>query len=571
MVSDKTKARVKYWAAKLECPVDEERDYENTYWCNRDLIPIPKERRTWTWQGYAGYWIINGINTTAWTAGSSLLSLGLSVGQAMGVVVGASLFAALISVITGWPGSHQYLGFTVLSRSSWGMRGGFWPVLNRIMTASIWMGIQLYWGGQAVKIILGSIIGHPFVHMRNTLPESAHVDTASLISFFVFLIFFLPTLMVPPERLQKPFLLAFAMITCTMFGMLIWALCAAHGAGTLISSGPTQRGSVLGWNTLYGLQSLVGGYGSGCLGQSDWTRYSRYPNAALFGQAVTAPIAISVTAVCGLLITSASASIYGTVYWNPFELLLAIQQHSLSPGARAGTFFAALGFTASQFALCIVLNSVSAGMDMAALMPKYINIRRGAYILTLISVAICPWQYVTQATVFITVLSGWSVFLSPMTGILCSDYFLVRKREYHVGDLYLGVNKRGAYWYTLGFNWRGFVAWVMALWPMLPGFAREVKGTSDGNGWDRLYQMSYFFGFITAGLLYWTFHTLFPVERQTGSSPFTLEAHIKRTRIGEDKTTILDGQPVDVFEGIDETCIKQPTKTEASVVDSIQR
>jgi nucleobase:cation symporter-1, NCS1 family len=103
-------------------------------------------------------------------------------------------------------------------------------------------------------------------------------------------------------------------------------------------------------------------------------------------------------------------------------------------------------------------------------MPKYINIRRGAYILTLISICICPWQYVTRATVFITVLSGWSVFLSPMTGILCSDYFLVRKREYHIGDLYLGVDTAGAYWYTAGFNWRGFVAWAMALWPMLRKF-----------------------------------------------------------------------------------------------------
>ncbi|KPI41863.1 Uracil permease [Cyphellophora attinorum] len=568
MVSEEFKAKARRWATKLECPVDEDRDYENTYWCNRDLIPIPRERRTWTWQGYAGYWIINGINTTAWTAGSSLLALGLSVGQAMGVIVGASLFAAVISVIAGWPGSHQYLGFTILSRAQWGMRGGFWPVLNRIMTTIIWMGIQLYWGGQAVKIILGAIIGHPFVHMKNTLPESANVDTASLISFFVFVIVFLPTLMVPPEKLQKPFLVAFGMIAGTMFGMLIWALCAAHGAGTLVSTGPTKHGSALSWGTLYGLQSLVGGYGSGCLGQADWTRYSKYPNAALFGQAVTAPIAISITALCGLLITSATAKIYGEVYWNPFELLLAIQDHSLSPGARAGTFFAALGFAASQFALCIVLNSVSAGMDMAALMPKYINIRRGAYILTLISICICPWQYVTRATVFITVLSGWSVFLSPMTGILCSDYFLVRKREYHIGDLYLGVDTAGAYWYTAGFNWRGFVAWAMALWPMLPGFVRNVKGISDGAGWDRLYQMSYFFGFLTAGLLYWAFHTIFPAEKQTGSSPFTLKAHHQRVQIGDEKLGVIDGQPVEAFEALPGTGHKQLAKAESTSVDS---
>lgn len=40
--------------------MDENANYTNTLWCNRDLIPIPSERRTWTWQGYAGYWIIAG-------------------------------------------------------------------------------------------------------------------------------------------------------------------------------------------------------------------------------------------------------------------------------------------------------------------------------------------------------------------------------------------------------------------------------------------------------------------------------------------------------------------------------
>lgn len=92
------------------------------------------------------------INTTAWTTGSTLLSLGLSAPQAIGCMVGVALISALIAVLAGWPGSHLYLGFTVLCRASWGMRGGFLPVLNRIMTACVWMGIQAYWGGQGQSI-----------------------------------------------------------------------------------------------------------------------------------------------------------------------------------------------------------------------------------------------------------------------------------------------------------------------------------------------------------------------------------------------------------------------------------
>ncbi|CAG8983072.1 hypothetical protein HYALB_00006100 [Hymenoscyphus albidus] len=510
MVSQRTKERISYWANKLECPVDEHANYENTMqWCNRDLILIPEDRRTWTWQGFAGYWIITGANNSAWTAGSTLLALGLSVGQAMGVVVGSSWIISLIGVVAGWMGSNDYLGFTVMSRASWGMLGGFWPVLNRIVTACIRMGVQTYWGGQAVKIILGAVIGPKFAYMKNTLPLSANVDTCSLISFFIFLALLAPLLLIRPEKLQLPLKIAFVMITCNIFGMLIWSVRTAHGAGELLSAPSTESGSVLSWN----IDSEVAGQLVNLTGPASW-----------FGQGVTCPLTIIITALCGVIITSATNEIYGEYFWNPFELLLHIQKVSLTPAARAGTFFAGLAFLASQMALCIVLNAISTGMDMAALCPRWINIRRGFYILTVIAVAICPWNFVNSVTTFINVLSGWSIFLSGMTGILIFDYFLVRRRELHVGDLCKSGND-STYWYTMGFNWRAVVAWGMGVWPLLPGFIRRIRVTADGSGWDHIYDLSYFFGFSMSGLIHWFLHAVFPMKKQRGSSPFEMDLH----------------------------------------------
>lgn len=110
------------------------------------------------------------INTTAWTAGSTLLSLGLSAPQAIGCMVGVALISALVAVLAGWPGSHLYLGFTVLCRASWGMRGGFWPVLNRIVTACVWMGIQAYWGGQG-QSSSSCILGDYFEQIADISPQ----------------------------------------------------------------------------------------------------------------------------------------------------------------------------------------------------------------------------------------------------------------------------------------------------------------------------------------------------------------------------------------------------------------
>jgi hypothetical protein len=49
---------------------------------------------------------------------------------------------------------------------------------------------------------------------------------------------------------------------------LIWSLSAANGVGDLISQASTTQGSTLRWNSLYGLQSFMSAYVSGCLGQS---------------------------------------------------------------------------------------------------------------------------------------------------------------------------------------------------------------------------------------------------------------------------------------------------------------
>ena len=60
MQSEKAERKTRAWLTALECPVDKDADYENTFWCNRDLIPIPRDRRTWTWQDFSGYWVIAG-------------------------------------------------------------------------------------------------------------------------------------------------------------------------------------------------------------------------------------------------------------------------------------------------------------------------------------------------------------------------------------------------------------------------------------------------------------------------------------------------------------------------------
>lgn len=130
------------------------------------------------------------------------------------------------------------------------------------------MGIQTYWGGQAVKIILGGLIGPKFVNWKNTLPPDANVDTSSLVCFFIFLVIFCPFYLLPPEKLQVPLKIAFIMIVCNIFGLLIWAIRTAGGPGAFVNQPSTVHGSTLSWKALYGVQAILGLWSGGIVGQS---------------------------------------------------------------------------------------------------------------------------------------------------------------------------------------------------------------------------------------------------------------------------------------------------------------
>lgn len=102
----------------------------------------------------------------------------------------------------------------------------------------------------------------------------------------------------------------------------------------------------------HNILAILGAWGAGTLGQSDWTRYANRKFAPTLSQLIAAPITISVTAIIGIIVTSAAKDVLGEIIWNPIYLLADLQEeyHS-SPRSRAGVFFASLGLVSSQLAV----------------------------------------------------------------------------------------------------------------------------------------------------------------------------------------------------------------------------
>ena len=60
---------------------------------------------------------------------------------------------------------------------------------------------------------------------------------------------------------------------------------------------------------------------------------------------------------------------------------------------------------------------------------------------------------------------------------------------------------------------------------MLPGFARQVRGTSSYSGWDNIFRINVFVGLGIAFTVHVVLHAIFPAPGGRGSSPFGERRH----------------------------------------------
>jgi NCS1 family nucleobase:cation symporter-1 len=368
----------------------------------------------------------------------------------------------------------------------------------------------MYFGGQTFVLILNAL-SPSFLHMENTLPVSAGITTPGLIGFILFIILYFPIIyFVPAWKVQKLLEVQVVVATVTLLGIMGWAVHANGGSpGDLVSPSIKLTKAEAGFRIIQGITSVAGTYTGGTDRVSDWTRYGRRRHASTPAIASLA-ITVILTALVGIISTSALAERYGMLEWNPLVMLQWIQLNYYTPACRAGTFFAGLGLLSVTVFVNYTQNCVSSGMDVAMLVPRYVTQRRGAIIFSILGVLANPWRFLTQASTFITVLSSFGVFMAPAAAILVVDFWVVRRTKWNIPELY---TPGGIYWFTGGVNWRAMLAYSIGMWPALPGFISEVSGPGVipvHIVWKRFYQVSFFFGFVTSAVLFWGFNRLAP-------------------------------------------------------------
>ncbi|KEQ60253.1 uncharacterized protein M437DRAFT_77345 [Aureobasidium melanogenum CBS 110374] len=488
---------------------------------NADFDPIPPSKRTWTWKAYVAYWMADAWAVSNWEVASSMIAGGLSWRMAIGACVLGNFVMGLVITMNGRIGAHLHTPFPIIARVSFGYYFSYFVVVSRCILAIIWLGVQTVTGGQCMVVLL-TAIWPSFAHIPNHIAADQGITTAGMCGFVLYFLLQLPFLCIPYTKVQYFFGLKSIIapiIFLAVFGSTLHKAGGTISHSPIITEGPTVKGSVLVWAFFSNLNSVLGNYATLGLNIADFARYAN-KRSAQNCQAFVIPFIFTIVGLLGIFTAAASVVAYpeevakeGGPLWNPV-VIVGLWSASGSHAGRAASAFGAIGLIIVTLGINISANSISAANDLVSFFPKYINIRRGQILAAIIGAWACvPWKILASAQKFLSFLGGYTIFLGPMTAIIMTDYYIVRRGNVSVPEMY---KFDGIYRYSPKFasNWRAVLALVIGFLPPLPGFADSIDqgNLSVSLGGQHLFAIGYMYSFVAAGLCYWALMRFAPEQ-----------------------------------------------------------
>lgn len=496
---------VKEVIKKLETDHDEGLTASQMFLQNFDLQPVEPARRKWGFWNFVAFWIADSFNINTWQIAATGVAQGLTWWQVWITVWLGYGIVGIFIVVMGRIGAAYHLPFPVISRSSFGVVGSYWPVFNRAGMACVWYGVQAWLGGECVQLMIRAIWPQA-INMHNGIPSSG-TTTFAFMCFFLFCLGSLPAIWFPVHKVRHLFTVKAYLVPIAGIGFLIWTVKRAGGIGPVVHQPRSIYGIEFAWAFVKSIMNCLANFATLIVNDPDFTRFSKTRKSAIWSQLITIPLAFSITSFIGIIVSSASTIIVGETLWSPLDVLSSFLDNG-SGGARTGVFLIASVFCLAQLGTNIAANSISAGTDMSALFPRFINIRRGSYICATIGFAMCPWKLYATSNMFTTYLSAYAVFLSSIAGVMISDYYFVRKGHLVVKDLYT-MEKGTTYMYTWGISWRAYTAYIAGILINVVGFAGAV-GATVPIGATYVYNLNFFGGFIVSSGVYYVLCHFYP-------------------------------------------------------------
>ncbi|KAL8516773.1 hypothetical protein ACS0TY_015146 [Phlomoides rotata] len=460
---------------------------------NDELKPTTSDQRTFSGLEMATLWIGLVVGVPSYYLAGSLADLGMAWWQGIATVVAANVILLLPLILTGHPGTKYGISFPVLARSSFGIRGAHIPTLLRALIGCGWYGIESWIGGEAIFLLLPKII------KDSSLAEPLIWLGTSPLEFGCFVLFWSAQLAIvwngidairDLEKYSAPILILLTSL------LLIWSYTNAGGFNHMLSLSSKLSSSQF-WALFFpSLTANISFWAPVALNIPDFTRFAKSQKDQIIGQ-IGLPIFMGAFTFVGLAVASSTKVIFGHMISDPIQLLGQI-------GGIWTKILAILGISLAIITTNIAANVVAPANALVNLSPSRFTFRRGAVLTALLGIAFQPWRLLGSSESFVyTWLVGYSAVMGPIGAVILADYYLIKRCDLSIGDLYT-MSSQGAYYYEGGYNLAAVAALIIGILPVIPGFLNKTGIlNSVPDVFIVIYNNAWFFSFFSAGILYW--------------------------------------------------------------------
>ena len=455
---------------------------------NADLAPTPKSKKNWGWFEIFNVWANDVQSLFGYTLAASLfLASGLNGWAVFLALILAGFFIMWLVNLSGKPSVQHGIPYPVFARVSMGVFGANFPAMARGLVAMFWYGAQTYAASTAVALLITGITG---IQGEPILLGMSGVMWIS----FIFVSLFQIYLFWQGVDLIKKFLNFAGPAVYVVMIVLMIAIWAKAGGGLLsevgnVFSGGARTGGFEGLGSfgafLAVFSIMVGYFAAVVINFGDFARFVKNEDEMKKGNLWGLVGNVIFFSFITLMITGGTIAIFGEYIAEPTAMVAKVDNILL-------TIVAAFAFFAATVGINMVANFIPPAYDLANLMPDKINFRMGGLITAIFGFIIGGlWVSVITNMGLFPFVNTLGAILAPVFGIMIADYYIIKKQEINIDDLFSDSTK-GKYYYNGGFNGKGMLAWIISgyiavgtVWPniLILGLDDFFANLGGGGGY----------------------------------------------------------------------------------------
>jgi nucleobase:cation symporter-1, NCS1 family len=413
---------------------------------NHDLAPIAPAGRSWGTFSIFAMWMSDVHSVGGYTFAASLFFLGLNGWEVLiAMVVGITIVYFLMNLI-GRPSLKYGTPFPVVARMSFGVMGANIAAGLRGIVGIVWYGVQTYFASKAVQALVLTFYPGAEVFTHSGFAGLSALGWASFLFMWIFqLLIFLNGM----ETIRKFIDFCGPVVYIVMFALAIWIVMQTGVSSLSLQLSPRAEGSAIG-HMANAAMLIVAYFAALLLNFGDFSRFAKDEHSMKVGNFLGLPVNFIVFAIITVIVTAGTVKVFGEAIMDP----VAIVERIGNPWVVA---IGSITFIVATMGINIVANFVSPAYDISNLYPGKIDFRRGGLITSILSVIVCPWIFVSSPQAITIFVSIFGAALGPMFGIMVADYYLVKRQQVVLEDLYT-MSPKGSLHFDGGWNARALLA-----------------------------------------------------------------------------------------------------------------